>query len=703
VEKVITLLRDLQTKVEADGHAEAVTYDEFACFCKSSHDAKTRSIEELEASVAALSAEYGELGAFRAQCQADILTLTGEIDLLAEEIKNATAERAADRAAFENRDAEMKASISMIEGAIKSIKGGTSGAGGGHGAAASANGVPVRDYGGEDGRETSADKAETLEAVLQTFRQKHEEMITEEAAAQQSHDEIVLAKEGLIEEKEKSKKTKAELIGTTTAKMGEVSANLARDGAQLTDDRKYLGELTRSCEHKANEWEQRQGLRGNELEAVTKALTILESTVTEKAARAGSGGRAMATGLLAAGAHVDPAANATAVLPAKSNATWHREPAKKTAAEVRPVSFVQLPFRPDPTRAAIASLLTRTASRLGSTQLSTLATRVSSDPFAKVKGMVQDLIDRLKEEEVNDANHQTWCTEETHKATREREYRLRTLNKLEEHQRELEATRAALEDTITNLKSQLKDSRKALSDATALRNREAAENSRLLSESADGKAAVEEAISVLETFYTAAAAEVSNVTVADDEAAAEAVMKDAPDAGFDSVSQGSQGASVGTISETTEADATAVREFTVLKRELEAGITAKDEALTANEAEHTTTVDDISTGMTDITDGQGLLDAAVKSIVQLDASCKAGGTDGGDGSGLTAEDRESKRAQEIAALEEALCIFGECKGDETPALSPEEAEAQSIAAMSPDVAAKLGVNPTKMIGFMQKF
>merc|ERR1719379_3407510 len=138
-----------------------------------------------------------------------------------------------------------------------------------------------------------------------------------------------------------------------------------------------------------------------------------------------------------------------------------------------------------------------------------------------------------------------------------------------------------------------------------------------------------------------------------------------------------------TISETTEADATAVREFTVLKRELEAGITAKDEALTANEAEHTTTVDDISTGMTDITDGQGLLDAAVKSIVQLDASCKAGGTDGGDGSGLTAEDRESKRAQEIAALEEA--------------------EAQSIAAMSPDVAAKLGVNPTKMIGFMQKF
>ena len=37
-------------------------------------------------------------------------------------------------------------------------------------------------------------------------------------------------------------------------------ANLGRDAAQLTDDRQYLGELTRSCEAKANEWEQRQGL-----------------------------------------------------------------------------------------------------------------------------------------------------------------------------------------------------------------------------------------------------------------------------------------------------------------------------------------------------------------------------------------------------------------------------------------------------------
>merc|ERR1719160_1849651 len=381
----------------------------------------------------------------------------------------------------------------------------------------------------------------------------------------------------------------------------------------------------------------------------------------------------MATGLLAAGAAERPAAG-----PAPSPA------ARKSSPEVRrvPLAFVQLPYRPDAERSAVASLLTRTASRLGSKQLSALAESVSSDPFAKVKGMVQDLIDRLKQEEVNDANHQTWC---------------------------VEATRAALEDQITNLKAQLKDSRTALSHAQALRDREAAENSRLLSESADGKAAVEDAISVLTSFYDAAAAVEGNETVA--------APADAPSAGFDGVSHGSQSESVGiigmmevvrddferTISETTESEAAAVREFTVLKRELEAGITSKDEALTAAESEHTSTVDDISTGMTEITDGQGLLDAAVKSIVELDASCKAGGTDGGDGSALTAEDRESKRAAEIAALEEALCIFGECPNEETPPLE-DETKIDPKNELSPSIAAKLGVTglKEKLGGFLQK-
>ena len=97
------------------------------------------------------------------------------------------------------------------------------------------------------------------------------------------------------------------------------------------------------------------------------------------------------------------------------------------------------------------------------------------------------------------------------------------------------------------------------------------------------------------------------------------------------------------------------------------------------------------------------LSTKVKSIVELDASCKAGGTDGGDGSALTAEDRESKRAAEIAALEEALCIFGECPNEETPPLE-DESKIDPKNELSPSIAAKLGVTglKEKLGGFLQK-
>jgi hypothetical protein len=48
VQKVITMVSDLQAKVSAEGRAEAESYDEFACFCKSKTDEKTEAIGEAE-------------------------------------------------------------------------------------------------------------------------------------------------------------------------------------------------------------------------------------------------------------------------------------------------------------------------------------------------------------------------------------------------------------------------------------------------------------------------------------------------------------------------------------------------------------------------------------------------------------------------------------------------------------------------------
>jgi predicted nucleic acid-binding Zn-ribbon protein len=663
VDKVIELISELQQQVENEGLAEAKTYNEYACFCQSSHDAKVRSITELAAAQSSLSAEFAALSASRQQMRSDVATLQGEIAVLEEEIANATKVREAEKRHFDGVDAQMKESLSQIDGAIKDIKAGTGGAGGGHGEAAEVNGVPTTDYGGEGSKE----KTDTLEALYQTFFSKHEAVVTEEMATKKAFELVRQAKQQMIDEKAEAIRTQEEMIGETTAHMGKVQADLTRTTSELNDDRAYLAGLTMNCEVKGKEWDQRVEMRSSELQALTQALVILESSVAAKASNTGEGGR-----------------SGTSTVHSSLNFVQVEE--VKRAKRVK-VAKVQAEFRPDPLQDAAASLLAKASHRIGSAQLAALSEQVNArwtgggSAFDKVKGMVQDLITKLKEEEAQDATHQTWCVEETAKSTKDREYRLHELNKLDSHQRELQAQKAALDDQIENLENQLAESRKDLGEANSLRTGESADNTHIIAEAEAGKEAVEQALTTLEEFYGMAAnSTVEGLNATNETNLTYGEVDDAPDA-FSGAYKGSQGASTGiigmlevvvgdfqrTVSTTMDAEATAVREFKTLERELQAAISTKDHALTAAENELDTTEDDITTGTTEINQGQKLLDAAVKSVMEMDASCKAGGTgEGGAGSALTWEEREGKRQAEIQALKDAMCIFGDCEGEQSP-------------------------------------
>merc|ERR1719214_217001 len=62
--------------------------------------------------------------------------------------------------------------------------------------------------------------------------------------------------------------------------------------------------------------------------------------------------------------------------------------------------------------------------------LSTLAVKVAEDPFVKIKGMIQDMIEKLLEEEADEANHKGYCDEEISKTVKDRDYRLEEIEAL---------------------------------------------------------------------------------------------------------------------------------------------------------------------------------------------------------------------------------------------------------------------------------
>merc|ERR1719408_140218 len=80
VQKVVTMLEDLQTQTVTEGKAEAKTYDKFACFCKDMTEEKTWDIEDAQDLISELQASINEGTSDRADHDEVIAQATATIE-----------------------------------------------------------------------------------------------------------------------------------------------------------------------------------------------------------------------------------------------------------------------------------------------------------------------------------------------------------------------------------------------------------------------------------------------------------------------------------------------------------------------------------------------------------------------------------------------------------------------------------------------
>merc|ERR1719375_676309 len=264
--------------------------------------------------------------------------------------------------------------------------------------------VPVSDY---DYHSDSI--IETLEGLLNEFRSKKTDLESDNETAESDYNVAMQAALDQLKQAEESLANKQKEKTETTEEIATSQADLTETNAMLNDDRVYLKDLTDKCEIKAKLWDQRSQMRADELSALTQALSVLESAVAEKAEATGEGGR-----------------------------SFGQKETKTEAAEVKPVSFVQemvvrkmTPDEDAAKREKLVSLLSSVGKKLNSAVLSTLALKVAKeDPFKKIKAMIQELIERLLQEEADEANHKGWCDTEISKTLKDRDYRLRDITDL---------------------------------------------------------------------------------------------------------------------------------------------------------------------------------------------------------------------------------------------------------------------------------
>jgi len=174
-------------------------------------------------------------------------------------------------------------------------------------------------------------------------------------------------------------------------------------------------------------------------------------------------------------------------------------------------SKIRMRARTNLANADLMSLLKRLADEHHSTALTQLASRVSAvlkfganggdDVFAKVKGLIQDMIDKLLKEAAEEATEKAFCDEEMAKTKEKKEDLESDIAKLTSKIDVAAARSAKLKDEVKTLQEELAALAKLQADMDKTR---AEENAAFVQAKADleqGLAGVRQAISVLRDYY----------------------------------------------------------------------------------------------------------------------------------------------------------------------------------------------------------
>jgi len=638
VQKVIELMNEMRAKGVKEKQDEEVAFTSFKTWCDNTARQREESIKEGEARMEQLEADI-------ASAESDVSTLTDEIaaidaqiDEHKKDMKAATEIRESEKADYLKTHTDYSESIDAVtraEAVLSKQSGDVGQAMMLLQKVATKKIVPVQarrvlesflqQPGVADPMSVSAPQANAYEFqsggvvdMLTKLKDKFEDeraaLEKEEMTAKQSYEMMMQDLTDQVERAEKQRERKAQRKAQreedAAAAKGELKeTTLARD-----EDQKYLDDLVAGCTQKSADFESRQKLRAEELEAIDKAIEIISSSAVSGAADK----------------HLPSLAQTSFALRASVSS--------KVAAE---------------NQGRAADYLAQQATVLKSKMLSMLASRAAADPFGKVKKMIKDMIVRLMEEANEETEHKGWCDSELGANKVARDSKTEDVNQLTAQADQLTADIAKLTQEIADTTAAIAELDAAVKEATATREAEHAKNTETIADAKQAQEAVKNALAVLKEFY-AKAAEAT--------ALMQGPMDDAPET-FDTSFKGQQSESGGVMgmleviasdfarleSDTTAAEEAAADEYKTFSND-----SAVDRATKVAETDNmeklkTRKDGELTTTKKDLKGAQEELDAALAYYDKLKPSCVD--------AGVSYEERVERREAEIQSLQEALKIL----------------------------------------------
>merc|ERR1719247_1329046 len=643
-------------KGKAEKESEAVQHGEYMQWCEKTRQEKTIAVRDAELVIEKQSAAAQKAAVDAETLGDEVKALDAQIAEWQESKEEATKVRQTEKADFDALDAEQTESLDAMDRGISTL---TARASGGIAdttvltqltklspEASRSSREELLSAGAkidvflqeESARRASAPQGTTTtyefhaDGIIDTIKEMKEKMEDERTAARREETDKKYAYDLLMEQfttdidhatEERDAKTtlKAERVEDGAAATKDVVETTATRDA----DKKYLADLLAQCEQKSTDFDSRQQMRKEELEALAKAIEIMsDGAVSDNAEK-----------------------HLRTLIQTKHSLALLRSAGKTEAS---------LPRR------RVAVFLSEHARKAESRLLAQVAEKVlQGGPFDKVKQMIQGLISKLVQEAAEEADHKAWCDKEMHTNKNTRDTKSSEVNRLTAQKEKLTAEIQLFMNEIAELEKELSEANASLKEATEQRTKEKAKNEEAIADAKEAIVAVRQALSVLQSFYAKAAQ--ATALVQDKHQARQSPADDAP-ASFTTPYKGMGGSSKGVLgmleviladfsrlqTETSSSEAEAADQFDKFSSDTSAVIASKQETsadkgkLKARKEKALVEVEK------DIRATQEELDSANDYNDKLKSSCVD--------AGVSYADRQQRRQAEIDSLKEALRILG---------------------------------------------
>merc|ERR1719324_460820 len=176
----------------------------------------------------------------------------------------------------------------------------------------------------------------------------------------------------------------------------------------------------------------------------------------------------------------------------------------QTRTQVHALAKAKVQVRDEDPKSRALRSIEQLGRKLHSTALVSLAYRAASDPFGKVRSMIEDMIAKLLQEAAEEATQKAFCDKEIGESKASKDEKQGKLDKVNSRLEKAESTIASLTDQITTLSKEVAESDAALAEATALRTKEKTTFTAVEKDLSESQEACAAATEVLREYYEGA-------------------------------------------------------------------------------------------------------------------------------------------------------------------------------------------------------